>query len=148
MKKSEFKTMIRKIVREEVAMAIHEVITEIKQPVNTITKETETPKQKPKKKIIKEKQYTKNSVLNGVLNETANSDWKTLGDGTYTTDRMNEVVGSSYADMMNGDGKNINPDMMVASLGGDPNTVDDSIKNALTRDYSDLMKAIDKKQGK
>ena len=147
MKKSEFKTMIRKIVREEVAMAIHEVITELKQPANTITKETETPKQKPKKKIIKEKQYTKNSVLNDVLNETANSDWKTLGDGTYTTDKMNEVVGSSYADMMNSDGKNINPDMMVTSLGGDPNTVDDSIKNALTRDYSDLMKAIDKKKG-
>ena len=32
MKKSDFKLMIRKMVREEVAMTIQEVITELKQP--------------------------------------------------------------------------------------------------------------------
>ena len=33
MKKSDFKMVIRKIVREEVAMAIQEVITEMKEPL-------------------------------------------------------------------------------------------------------------------
>ena len=35
---------------------------------------------------------------------------------------------------------------MVASMGSDPNQVPDDIKNALTRDYSGLMKAIDEKK--
>ena len=29
------------------------------------------------------------------------NEWETLGGSTYTSDRINEVVGSSYADMMN-----------------------------------------------
>jgi hypothetical protein len=37
---------------------------------------------------------------------------------------------------------------MVKSMGGNPDAVGDTLKNALTRDYSDLMKAMDKKQGK
>ena len=75
------------------------------------------------------------------------NEWETLGGSTYTSDRINEVVGDSYTDMMNGSGEQ-NADALVKSMGGDPNTVGDTLKNALTRDYSDLMKAIDKKQGK
>ena len=86
--------------------------------------------------------------VNKVLNETAMSDksneWETLGGSTYTSDKINEVVGSSYADMMNGD-KKPDADTVVKSMGGDPNVVGDTLKNALTRDYSDLMKAMDKK---
>ena len=44
-KKTNVKTIIRQIVREEVAMAIQEVITELKQP------SLSSPKQKVKKKI-------------------------------------------------------------------------------------------------
>ena len=95
------------------------------------------------------KYYSKNKVLNDVLNETAmvgkGDEWETLGGSTYTADRMNEVVGSSYADMMNGD-KKPDADTVVKSMGGDPNVVGDTLKNALTRDYSDLMKAMDKKK--
>ena len=54
------------------------------------------------KKIVEKKSYTQNSVLNDVLNETAqDGDWKTLGGGKYTSDRMNELVGRQYGDMMN-----------------------------------------------
>ena len=91
-KKTNIKTIIRKIVREEVAMAIGEVITELKQPT-----------QSQPKKIIEKKQYTENSVLNDVLNETAQSEeWKTLGGGKFDSSRMNELVGRQYGDMMNG----------------------------------------------
>ena len=141
MKKSELRMMIREIVREEVALTVKEVIKEI------VGAE---PKQKSKLKP-KTKYYSKNKVLNDVLNETAmigkGGEWETLGGSTYTTDKMNEVVGSSYADMMNGD-KKPDADTVVKSMGGDPNVVGDTLKNALTRDYSDLMKAMDKKQGK
>ena len=60
MKKSELKTMVRHIVREEVAMAINEVVTELKQPtfgdkpIGKLTNVNDTlPKQK-RKKIVKE----------------------------------------------------------------------------------------------
>ena len=92
-KKPNIKTIIRQIVREEVAMAIKEVITELKQPSQS---------QPQPKKIVEKKSYTNNSVLNDVLNETAqDGDWKTLGGGEFTSDRMNELVGRQYGDMMN-----------------------------------------------
>ena len=141
MKKSELKMMIREIVREEVALTMKEVIKEV-----VGGKPQPKPQLKPKPK---KKHYSKNKVLNDVLNETATSgigeEWETLGGSTYTTDRINEVVGSSYGDMMN-DNQKPDADTVVKSMGGDPNTVGDTLKNALTRDYSDLMKAMDKKK--
>ena len=139
MKKSELKMMIREIVREEVALTVKEVVKEI------VGAE---PKQKPKPKP-EPKYYSKNKVLNDVLNETAmvgkGGEWETLGGSTYTSDKINEVVGSSYGDMMNGNQKP-DADTVVKSMGGDPNVVGDTLKNALTRDYSDLIKAMDKKK--
>ena len=141
-KKTNIKTMIRKIVREEVAMAINEVITELKQPTQQVSQP------KPKKKIVEKKQFTNNSILNDVLNETAmDEEWKTMGDGTYDSSKMNQVMSSQYSDLMdNPDG--VNADAMVASMGVNPTEVDDSVKNIFTKDYRKLMKAIDKKQGK
>ena len=94
-KKPNIKTIIRQIVREEVAMAIKEVITELKQP-------TKTTKLMTPKKRTQNSSFTSNKVLNDVLNETAqDGDWKTLGGGEFTSDRMNELVGRQYGDMMN-----------------------------------------------
>ena len=89
------KKTIRQIVREEVAMAIHEVITELKKP-------TQSTKPMTPKKRTQNSSFTSNKVLNDVLNETAqDGDWKTLGGGEFTSDRMNELVGGQYSDMMN-----------------------------------------------
>ena len=127
-KKTNIRTMIRQIVREEVAMAINEVITELKQPSLSSTQP------KPKKKIVEKKQFTKNSILNEVMNETAQSDeWKTMGGGTYDSSKMNEVMGKSYGDMMNSNS---------------PISVDGKTPDFLTKDYSKVMKALDKKDGK
>ena len=126
-KKPNIKTIIRKIVREEVAMAIKEVITELNKP---------TESQPQPKKIVEKKSFTSNSVLNDVLNETAqNDEWKTLGGGEFTTDRMNELVGGQYGDMMNK-----NPNIPVS--------VDGQTPDFLKKDYRAVMKAIDKKQGR
>jgi len=126
-KKPNIKTIIRKIVREEVAMAIKEVITELKQPIES---------QPQPKKIVEKKSFTSNSVLNDVLNETAQDDeWKTLGGGKFDSSKINDVMGGAYGDMMNK-----NPNIPVS--------VDGQTPDFLKKDYRAVMKAIDKKQGK
>ena len=122
-KKKTTRQIIRTIVREEVAMAINEVITELKQPT----------KSQPKK-IVEKKSFTNNSVLNDVLNETANDDdWKTLGGGKFDSSRMNELVGGQYGDMMNN-----NPNTPV--------TVDGQTADFLNKDYREVLKKTEEKQ--
>ena len=91
--------------------------------------------------MVEKKEYSKNSVLNDILNETAQEEeWKTMGGGTYDSSKMNEVMASQYGDMMNGNGSNQN---LATSMGINPNDAPDF----LTKDYSAVMKAIDKKKG-
>ena len=136
MKKSDFKLMIRKMVREEVAMAIHEVITELKQPTQQVSKP------KPKKKMVEKKSYTSNSILNDVLNETANDEWQTMGNGTYTSNKMNDVLRGQYGDMMNGGNVNVAPQ---TDINDRPVTnVPDHLMDAFTKDYSKTLKAMKK----
>ena len=135
-KKTKIKSVIRQIVREEVAIAIHEVITELKQPTQQV------PQSKPKKNIIQKKKYSQNSVINNVLNETANDgEWKNMGGGTYTTDKRSEVIKQSYGDMMNKDDDNANGSLAV-EMGVN---VDAPGMNFLKKDYREVMKAVDEK---
>ena len=145
-KKTNIRTAIRKIVREEVAMAIHEVITEMKQPSLSSLEEkgsetSPTPQQvvsKPKKKIVEKKNFSKNSVLNDILNETAQEEeWKTMGGGTYDSSRANEVLQSSYGDMMNNSSE---PNIVVDGVSGDTPGMD-----FLKKDYRKLLKATEAK---
>ena len=122
-KKPNIKTIIRQIVREEVAMAIKEVITELKQPSES---------QPQPKKIVEKKSYTSNSVLNDVLNETAqDGDWKTLGGGEFTSDRMNELIGKQYGGMMN-------TTQQIPSS--------DPMSQFLNKDYREVLNKAEQKQ--
>ena len=117
---------IRQIVREEVAMAIQEVITELKKPVKV--EKPMTPK-----KRTQNSSFTSNKILNDVLNETAqDGDWKTLGGGEFTSDRMNELVGRQYGDMMN-----TTPQQVPSS---------DPMAKFLNKNYSEVLKKADEKQ--
>ena len=132
-KKTNVKQIIRKIVREEVAMAIQEVITELKKP-----NIGSAPQQKQITEAIgKEVTYSKNSVLNEVLNETANAEeWKTMGGSTFDSTKMNQVMSSQYGDLMNG------------NTGGDIQ-VDGQQPDFLKKDYSKLVKKMNEQpQGK
>ena len=144
-KKTNIKTVIRNIVREEVAMAIHEVITELKQPPQVMTAATgEIRKTKPKKKIIEKKEYTNNSILNDVLNETAQTEeWKSMGGGTFDSSKMNDVMGKSYGDMMNNSSTNTDGSL-ARQMGMNP---EDPSADFLKKDYRAVMKAMDKKKG-
>ena len=122
-KKPNIKTIIRQIVREEVAMAVKEVITELRQPTQS--------KPQPKK-IVEKKSFTSNSVLNDVLNETAaGEEWKTLGGGEFTSDRMNELVGGQYGNMMNS-----TPQQVPSS---------DPMAQFVNKNYSEVLKKSEEK---
>ena len=120
------KKTIRQIVREEVAMAIQEVITELKKPVKV--EKPMTPK-----KRTQNSSFTSNKVLNDVLNETAqDGDWKTMGGGEFTSDRMNELVGRQYGDMMNE-----TPQQVPSN---------DPMSKFLNKDYREVLARTDEKQ--
>ena len=121
-KKTNIKTIIRQIVREEVAMAIKEVITELKQPTQS----------QPQEKITEKKSFSNNSVLNDVLNETAqDGEWKTLGGSEFTSDRMNELVGRQYSDMVTNQSPTI--------------SVDGQTPDFLKKDYREVLKKTEEK---
>ena len=130
MKTSQLKMIIREVVREEIRLGLKEVIGEVKkQPVQ---------KPKPKQK----QNYSKNPVLNEVLNDTSAEDWETMGGTKFTSEKMGEIVGGSYKDLMNDDIGNSNGSL-AREMGVDPN---DPAADFLKKDYRELMNAVDKKK--
>ena len=128
MKMSQLKMVIREVVREEIRLGLKELMGEVKkQPTQQV--------QKPQPK--KKQHYSSNPVLNEVLNDTDASDWETMGGAKYTSERMGEIMGNSYKDLMS----NNQPQNGTV-------TVDGQQPDFLKKDYRELMAAEDKKQGK
>ena len=124
MKMSQLKMVIREVVREEIRSGLKELLGEVKkQPVQQVQKPS---KPKPKK-------FSSNPVLNEVLNETQSDEWETMGGKKFTSDRMSELMGGAYSDLMNN-----NPEAPV--------TVDGQTADFLKKDYRKLMKAVEKKK--
>ena len=148
MKAKTFENLIRKVVREEIDYALRREIKSLKEDLRdelkpTIVEHTERmvevptkPKTSLKEKImgnapIKQRptqNYTSNSALNDLLNETA------MGD--TNTQTANSPVNLSQ------------PFATGAPLPMDTAGIPNSVANAMTRDYSGLMKAISKKKGR
>tara|TARA_Y100000034_G_scaffold84433_1_gene101048 strand:- start:1389 stop:1766 length:378 start_codon:yes stop_codon:yes gene_type:complete len=125
MKMSQLKMVIREVVREEIRSGLKEIIGSVKkQPVQ---------KSKPQQK----QNYSKNPVLNEVLNDTDSTDWETMGGAEYTSERMGEIMGNSYKDLI-GDNQPQNGGISVEGQQPD----------FLKKDYRAIMDAVDKKQGK
>ena len=141
MKQGKLVSLIKEVVKQEVK----------KQITDILINETNIPKAKPviKKKKVKEQQFTSDPTLNKILNETAQQEeYPTLGGGTFDTSRMTEMLG--YGGGLGN--KEVKREVAAASTmksaGMNPEAAPEHLKNALTRDYSDLIKAIDKKKGK
>ena len=137
-----FVKILRKVIREEVGAAIKKALNETpvtdKQVINNgmnLHELVDSPK--PAKR-----QFVKNSMLNDILNDTAHTaDFSTMDEGSqYRPD---------FSDM--GSMRPSNPVQSMTGINGE--SVDTSkpemkaIGAALTRDYSSLMKAMDKKKG-
>ena len=142
MKSNKLVSLIKEVVKQEVK----------KQITDILINETNIPKTKPvvKKKKVEEQKFTDNSVLNKILNETAQQqeEYPTLGGGTFDSSRMTEMLGYGGGLGNNEVKREVAAASTLQSAGMNPEAAPEHLKNALTRDYSDLIKAIDKKKGK
>jgi hypothetical protein len=151
MNKKELIKIIELVVRKEVKKQMTEIFINDKEEIKlaeTISKPKPKVKQKPKK------QYTKNKTLNEVLNNTKplgaseTDEYPTLGGGVLGSDNVAEVLG--YGDLGMGQNKEKAREMAavdsIKKAGVSVDAVPEDVQNALTRDYSGLMKAINNKK--
>ena len=144
MKAKTFENLIRKVVREEIDYALRREIKSLKEDLRdelkpTITEHTERLVEVPKvpqsslkekimgKKPIKKQQFVGDSMLNDLLNETA------AGDTNLNSGNSPVSLSQPFA----------TGDPLPMNAAGMP----DSVAKAVTRDYSGLMNAINKKKG-
>ena len=153
MDKNKLRNIIELVVRKEVKKQLSEIFINEEKEIS-LSETISTPK--PKKVINKpKKQYSKNPVLNEVLNNTKPlgtpqevEEYPTLGGGVLGSDNMAEVLG--YGDLGRGQNKERAREMgavdTIKKAGVSVDQVPEEVQNALTRDYSGLMKAINKKK--
>ena len=153
MKKNDLIKIIELVVRKEVKKQMTEIFINEEKEISlseTISK--------PKPNIVKKKtkkKYSKNPALNEVLNNTnplgssgQTEEYPSLGGGVLGSDNMAEVLG--YGDLGKGQNKETAREMAavdtIKKQGVSVDAVPEGVQNALTRDYSGLMKAISKKK--
>ena len=140
MTKKELVKIIQEAVRREVKKEVKKIF--IKEETSSQLKDITPVISKPKN--TKEVQYTKDEVLNKVLNETKsglssqdNEEYPTLGGSAFDSTRMSELMGY-------GKPEEVKRDMVAVDTmkkaGVSEDQVPESLVNALTRVYSDLMK--------
>ena len=150
MKAKTFENLIRKVVREEIDYALRREIKSLKEDLRselkpTIVEHTERQVEVPNnpmpeiaknslrekimgKESFKPQNFTSNSALNDLLNETAQGS-------------TNLEAGHAPVSMAQ-------PFATSEPLPMDTVGMPTAVADAVTRDYSGLMKAIDKKKGK
>ena len=146
MNKKQFMKVIREVVRKEVQKEVKKIF--IKEQSSPKMMDVVSDISNPKREV----QYTKNKSLNDVLNETVglsksgkkSSEYPTLGGGAFDTSRMSEMMGYGKSDDMKRDMVAVDT---IKKAGKSVEQVPDHVTNALTRDYSSLMKAMNKKKG-
>ena len=146
MKAKTFENLIRKVVREEIDYALRREIKSLKEDLRDELKPTiieheekmveipETAKNSLREKIMgkspiksyKPQQFSSNNTLNKLLNETAQGD-------------TNLESGQAPVNLAD-------PFSSGAPMSEDTTGMTEAVANAVTRDYSGLMKAINNKK--
>ena len=153
MRKDKLLKIIELVVRKEIKKQLTEIFINDKEEIKLAEVVS-----KPKSKVVKKKskkKYTKNTALNEVLNNTnplgssgQTEEYPSLGGGVLGSDNMAEVLG--YGDLGKGQNKEMAREMAavdtIKKAGVSVDQVPEDVQNALTRDYSGLMKAINKKK--
>ena len=146
MKKDELIKIIELVVRKEVKKQMTEIFINDKEEIKlaeVVSKPKSKVKQKPKK------QYSKDKTLNEVLNNTRplgstgqSDEYPSLGGGVLGSDNMADVLG--YGDLGKGQNKERAREMAavdtIKKQGVSVDAVPEDVQNALTRDYSGLIK--------
>ena len=141
MKAKTFENLIRKIVREEIDYALRREIKSLKEDLREDIKPSIIEQPKSIKNTIKEeiktirpskkynpRTFSGNGTLNALLNETAQGD-------------TNLESGNSPVNLSA-------PFATSAPMSMDTTGMPEEVANAVTRDYSGLMAAINKKKNK
>lgn len=161
MNSKDFIQALRKVIREEVSNAVRTELSKITPIINervTTAKYTQSVKPAVTTKVIAKapvkKQYTENPTLNELLNDTAGfrnenagvsldesidynnfDEWPTMG-------RKPAPAAKAIIPTVDTEGRRVDVSRLAETEAGA------AVVKALTRDYSSLIKAMDKKKGK
>ena len=171
MNSKDFIQALRKVIREEVRSAVREELSIIGETIsesrntnlrNTTVKQSviasKPANNKPQYKTALKKPYVNNPMLNDILNETVGftnegprayleeqidyndfSEWPTMNRSATPKMQSSPVAMLPTTDT---EGRRIDVSKLSETESGQ------AVVQALTKDYSALMKAIDKKKGK
>jgi len=144
MTKKDLVKIIQEVVRIEVKKQVkHIFITEEK---STSLKSLTRPVRK--KKVVKKResvQYTENQTLNDILNETVGlneksqemDEYPTMGGGAFDSTRASELLGYGGDKQTQ---REVGAVQTMKEAGVTSNQVPEHVQDALTKDYSKLMK--------
>ena len=137
MKTNKLVEVIRKIIREEVKSEVKKILTE-QTTEQTTALESYIPESVPTRKNSKKSvKYTDNVILNEVLNNTeAEEEYPTMNTFNASDAR------AGFAGMQDGTQQTVQQDINGRPV--DMSEVDESVSNAITRDYSELVKKFKK----
>ena len=149
MKTDGFVKLLRKVIREEVSNAIKAelkpILNEVRSTRHDINLQEIASTPNRSTTSSKKRQYTKNSMLNDLLNETATSpiidsaeDWNTPEFKANLSDAIGMRPEPTSLPLATSGIKGEAVDMSNEQVA--------SAVNAMTKDYSALMKAIDEKK--
>ena len=146
MTKKELMKIITEVVRKEVKKEVKKIF--IKEETSNKLIDIIPKVSKPEQ----ENHYTDNETLNKVLNETVGlskqqtefDEYPTVGGRAFDSSRVTELMGYGKPDEVKRDMAAVDT---LKKAGKTTKDVPEHITNALTRDYSSLMKAIDNKKG-
>ena len=149
MKAKTFENLIRKVVREEIDYALRREIKTLKEDLRdelkpTITEHKERMVEVPNNPMS---ETTKNSLKEKIMGKKPIKRHNFVGDNTLN-DLLNETAqGNTNTESGNAPVSLAQPFATGAPLPMDTTGMPSSVANAVTKDYSALMKAIDKKKG-
>ena len=163
MSQSKLISVLKQVVAEEVRKVIKEELSEILQEglqstINEMKTDVISNKQMliPKPTKPKRKVNFKENKFSSILNDTDSLREETPLTMNSYAELMTEDITMTSADAMNFGAvrkMGMQSNMVAPTVMQDPETgknmqVDPAVAKAITRDYSALMKAIDKKKGK
>jgi hypothetical protein len=167
MKKQELIKIIETVVRKEVQKQMNEIfikdndsssLTELVSKPITEKEFKEPIRKQYKTKPKKEVHYTSNESLNKVLNETVggvpqgeSGEYPTMGGGVFDSSKINDILvretGLGNPESVKEKKREIAAVDSIKKAGVNVDQVPDHVTNALTKDYSAVLKAIDQKKG-
>lgn len=176
MDSNKFFKQLRQIIKEEVQEAIHNEMNYLYESLDKVSKRSATTQKPTSQRIVNEVTqiakpifkkstatksvpFSSNPLINDILNETANNGFSTkdfhgILEEEYNPRQLGHDDFDEWPTMRNMSSLGMNSTPSVANMvprtdiDGRPVTeVAPEVEQALTRDYSALMKAINKKKG-